>query len=265
MGVDEETIRGFRNVLLKIFDEQKSAWSPENQSEHKPSKSARELYNQYCYTHWHPIEGREFETWLNSPVEEVDSRDDSNGEKESNGDPAEEINIDFSARKAILILPPLLKNPDFVPILNLNCKLNRRQNSLRLYVLMVRLDDANKLQGIGFRFESPEIEQYAYTENEDQETKANEGLHDFYHAQLITGFNYGPPVEIPIWLPVTQPSFPLPADDPITLVFALLLTFYGKKYCWEFYSNHRSNLPELSSRIEKMNAWIGWQAFEQGK
>ena len=130
------------------------------------------------------------------------------------------------------------------------------QNSLRLYILMVQLDQEKKLQGIGFRFESPEIEQY------DNDTQANEGMHDFYHAQLITGFCYGPLVEIPNWLPVTQPSFPLPADDPITLVLALLLTLYGKKYCWEFYSKHSSNLPELSNYIKKMNEWIKWKSFD---
>lgn len=230
MGVDEETIRGFRNLLLKIFDEQKSAWSAETQN---IQSKALECYYQ-CGS-WKQISAREFENWLSSK--------------------GNEIEIDFSTRQAILILPPLIEDNEFVPILNLRCKLNRNQNSIRIYIIMVRLDEKKKLQGIGFRFESPEIEQYAYTENEDQ---ANEGLHDFYHAQLITGFSYGPPVEIPNWLPVTQPSFPLPANDPITLVFALLLTFYGKKYCWEFYSKHGSNLPELSSRIEKMNEWIEW-------
>ncbi|MBE7468416.1 MAG: hypothetical protein HS114_04700 [Anaerolineales bacterium] len=175
------------------------------------------------------------------------------------------MDIDFSTRKAILVLPPLEEDQEFIPFLKLKCELGEDINSMRLYVLLARLNkEDRKLYGIAFRFECPENEQYRRKEN-DKSIEAKEGIHDFYHAQLITGISYGPPIEISNWLPVTQPSFPLLADDPLTLVFALLMTLYGKKYCWDFYSRHATNLPELGPRIKKLHPWVKWKAMENKK
>ena len=243
--MDKAAIRAFRNLLLKIYDEQKNDWSLETQSGRKPSAEARDLYDVYCYNTWHPINEKEFENWLNESDEKLD--------------------VDFSKKRAVLYLPPLEKDAEFVPVLSLKCTLSKTINSIRLYVLLFRHgEEGQKPYGIGFRFESPENEQYERQSEDDEQQGPGEGLHDFYHAQLITGFGYGPEIEIPGWLPCTQPSFPLPADDPVTLVFSLLMTLYGKRYCWEFFRKHASNLPDLGPRIKKIQPWIKWKALEEG-
>lgn len=240
--MDKATIRAVRDLLLMIYNEQKSDWSPETQSGRKPSPEAQELYNQYCSFGWRPIHEKEFEDWLKVSDDKLD--------------------VDFSTRGAILVLPPLEKDRVFVPILNLKCTLSESINSLRFYVLLVRVDEEHRdLRGIGFRFECPESEQYPKKEG-DEQIETGEGLHDFYHAQLITGFSYGPPIEIPNWLPISQPSFPLLADDPVTLVFALLMTLYGKKYCWDFYNRHVANLPDINPHIKRLQPWVKWKAME---
>jgi len=239
--MDKATIRALRNLLLIIYDEQKSDWSSETQTGRKPSSKAKELYEKYYYNKWHPVEETELEGWLN----------------ESDG----KLEIDFSERKAVLYLPPLEKNAEFVPVLSLKCKIGEMINSMSLYVLLIRSGkDSQKPYGIGFRFESPESEHFEKSPGEEQ-PETGEGLHDFYHAQLITGFDYGPEIEIPDWLPTSQPSFPLLAYDPVTLVFALLMTLYGKKYCWDFYNKHATNLRDLNPRIKRLQPWIKWKAI----
>ena len=91
----------------------------------------------------------------------------------------------------------------------------------------------------------------------------SESIHDFYHTQLIQSFGNSPfdrkvQVECPSWLPVSQPSFPLTANCPITLVFSLLLTLYGKRYCWEFFHNHNPQLNDLKQQMNKLDEWIKW-------
>ena len=40
----------------------------------------------------------------------------------------------------------------------------------------------------------------------------------------------GPLIGCPEWLPETQPSFPLPATNSVTLMLAMLITLYGLDY-----------------------------------
>lgn len=234
--MDKSTIRALRDLLLTIYEEQKSDWSEQTLTGRKPSDKARDFYRQYSYNVWHQVEEREFEKWL----------------KES----PDKLEVNFSKRKAILFLPPLEKDGDFVPILNMECEVGETINSMSLYVLLVQeREEGKKPRGLAFRFESPENEHY--------EEESNEGLHDFYHVQFIKGFEYGPEFEIPQWVPMSQPSFPLLADDPLTLVFALLMTLYGKKYCWDFYNRHVANLPELEPSIQKLHTWVKWKGLKE--
>ena len=238
--MDKATIRALRDLLLIIYDEQKSDWSGDSLRGRKPSNVAKEFYERYGYTNWNQVKETEFEKWLRL--------DETTGQ----------MNVRFSDRKAILFLPPLEKDEDFVPILNMECKVGESINSMSLYVLLVQeREEGREPRGLAFRFESPENEHY--------EEDSNEGLHDFYHVQFIKGFEYGPEFEIPQWVPMSQPSFPLLANDPLTLVFALLMTLYGKKYCWDFYNRHVANLPELESSIQKLHAWVKWSGLEKKK
>jgi hypothetical protein len=236
--MDKATIRALRDLLLAIYDEQKSDWSGDSLTGRKPSDEAKEFYNRYGYANWNQIRETEFEKWLNESPDKLE--------------------IDFSDRNAVLFLPPLEKDGDFVPILNMKCEVSETVNSLSFYILLVRLGkEGQQPYGLAFRFESPENEHYEHKVDNE-----GEGLHDFYHVQLITGLSYGPNLEIPKWVPVSQPSFPLLADDPLTLVFAILMTLYGKKYCWDFYIKHAANLPALGPRIKKLHTWVKWKSLE---
>jgi len=162
---------------------------------------------------------------------------------------SETVEVGFSERRKVLYLPPLEKNQEFVPVLSLWCKLDETGAKMALRVMLVsRGGNEGMLRGIGFRLESP------YGDEDDEENK--EGRHDFYHAQLIRNLGWGPLVEGPSWLPETQPSFPLTADDPVTLMLCLLLSLYGKKYCWTFYTEHQ--IFDLKSHLDRLDTWIKW-------
>ncbi|MCP4602197.1 MAG: hypothetical protein GY847_17055 [Proteobacteria bacterium] len=182
---------------------------------------------------WKPS-ARAYETWrtLVGPWPPI-------GEKELSDlfPDSEAVEIDFSARSKVLYLPPLEKNVDFVPVLQMQCTLDEERTDISLKVMFVRSikGDEKQLGGLGFRLES------------------GEGRHDFYHAQLIRDFGWGPAIESPHWLPETQPSFPLAANCPVTLMLCLLLSLYGKKYCWTFVTEH--GIFNLESHLKKINEW----------
>ncbi len=239
-----KTIAALRELFLSLYKEQESDWSYETIGR-KPSRIARKVWE---YQSWPPIQQRELEKWL------------------SISDELDEFHVDFTEKRRFLYLPPLEKNADFVPILSLKCTLNETKTAIRLHVMLISHGgDEQPFHGIGFRLDSPESQQQNEQDEDDDEEekkkKNKDGRHDFYHAQLIRGFGWGPNVENPDWLPCTQPSFPLLADDPVTLVFALLLTLYGKKYCRDFYIKHSSNLPDLGRYMEKLQPWIKWKSL----
>lgn len=167
---------------------------------------------------------------------------------------AEVVEVDFSGRRKVLYLPPLEKNPEFVPYLSLWCKLEETGASMALRVMLVsRGESEGEFRGVGFRLESPH-------ENEEDEGDERDeaGRHDFCHAQLIRSLGYGPRVECPSWLPETQPSFPLTADGPVTLVLCLLLSLYGKRYCWNFYTEHQ--IFDLKSHLNRLATRMKWSS-----
>lgn len=162
---------------------------------------------------------------------------------------SEVVEVHFSERSKVLYLPPLEKHTQFLPVLSLWCDLDGTRTKMTLKVMLISSGgDGGNLHGVGFRLESPHGEE----ENEEDESK-KVGRHDFYHAQLIRSLGYGPPVECPSWLPETQPSFPLTADDPVTLMLCLLLSLYGKRYCWTFYTEHQ--IFDLRSYLNKLDTW----------
>jgi hypothetical protein len=112
-----------------------------------------------------------------------------------------------------------------------------------------------KLCGISFRLENPHREQ----QEEAQENE--EGTHDFYHAQLVKSPGSLSFIEYPTWIPDRQPSFPLTAKCPVTLVLCLLLTLYGKNECWEFVSQDTAFFNLLRSYVSELQPWIKWEAL----
>jgi hypothetical protein len=222
----DRTIGALREILLRLFQEQAREWSPRRRRR-RVSPKAQDVWDELSQNWWQPLEEKELEKLLKV---------------------ADELHLEFSKNK-VFYLPPLEKgDAEFVPALSMKCDIKDNASDLELRVMLVRRDESNgKLQGIGFRLESPEGK--------------GEGRHDFYHAQLIKGFRNGKDVESIPWLPDSQPSFPILARNPITMVLALLITLYGKNYCWEFYTTHSLHRADIKRYMEELNEWINWPAF----
>jgi hypothetical protein len=111
-------------------------------------------------------------------------------------------------------LPPLDSDNDFIPMLSFNCNLREAPPIIEMRIGMYRYnnDDNNQFQGIGFRFE-----------------KHEESNHDYYHMQLTKI-----PIEIQTheylnWMPEHIPCVLLPADNSVSLIFSMLVSFYGNR------------------------------------
>ena len=176
--------------------------------------------------------------------------------------------MNFCKFGKVLYLPPLEKDARFVPILSLSCTLKETRSIAQLKVMLVSLDDCfeedRKFYGIGFRMETPE----SWKQNTDQPAKP--GRHDFHHAQLIQKFDQKKldkkvKIECPCWIPVTQPSFPLPAECPVTLLLCLIVTLYGRKYYNDFMGLYFNNSKgsEIKPYKDKLDPWINSTNIQQ--
>ena len=226
-----------KDLLILLFKKQTSAWITRN-PKNKPTKKALKTYNAII-NKWEPITFEEIAYLFNEP----------------------QLNLDFSKWGKVLYLPPLKKDGHFVPILSLYCKWNKTHSIAKLRVMLVclgnRTDECQKPYGIGFRLETPE------STNQTETPAGNEGIHDFHHAQLIKKFgkdNLDSKLQIdcPSWLPETQPSFPVPAKCPMSLLFCLIATLYGRKE----YNNLRNEFRERSDHsmvgehLKELDKWI---------
>ena len=119
-----------------------------------------------------------------------------------------------------LFLPPLDLNKEFIPILSVNCDYRTTPPSMRLCVGMFSLDKKRELEVFSFRFE----------------TGNSPSNHDYCHAQFVRRFRReGDGVSfssLPDWVPETYPCILVPANNPISLIFCMLLSFYGKN-AWQ--------------------------------
>lgn len=116
-------------------------------------------------------------------------------------------------------LPPLDEDKDFIPILSLSCDFNKNPSEIYLRIGMYRYpkEDASKLQGFGFRFERHGMQQNS------------KSSHNYYHMQVTTKPHDYIPHETPAWIPESIPCVLMPAENPVSLVFCMLICFYGKK------------------------------------
>jgi len=136
----------------------------------------------------------------------------------------------------VLYLPLMEEEPDFLPVLSFECRLDDDYDVMKLRLLLVHYDRSEgKPHGIGFRMEE------------------GENIHGFYHTQLIKNLTgaattENSPIECPLRFPETQPAIPLKAQDSITLVLCLLISLYGIEYCWSLANEHQ--LSELNSYLE---------------
>jgi hypothetical protein len=218
-------IGALREILIPLYQEQARDWSPKRRRR-QVSPRAQNVWEELTQRWWPSLEERELEKLL----------------KVTN-----ELHLEFSGNK-VFYLPPLERDAEFVPVLSMKCDIRDDVNDIKLRVMFVRRDEnSGKLQGVGFRLESPE--------------DRGKGRHDFYHAQLITGFHNGRDVESISWLPDSQPSFPILAKCPVTLILSMLITLYGKNSCWEFYNNHSLHRSDIKKYMTDLHEWINWPDF----
>ena len=139
--------------------------------------------------------------------------------------------------------------------------------------MLVCLDENGKPRGIGFRLETPESMNQdvepSESQNQGANTNSKEGIHDFHHAQLIRKFgnklDSKLKIECPSWLPQSQPSFPLPAKCPVTLLLCLIVTLYGRKCYNKFVSDHLNQYGKSAVKPyeKKLEPWVNWEQHQK--
>lgn len=241
------TFSEFIELLCKIqesiWDDNNPVWL-ETDPTWKRSDHALETYKS-LYSNWKPISYDTIEYQLRYP----------------------KVELNFSQWGNVIYLPPLKKDSKFVPILSPYCILNETQSIARLQVMLVRrgnnTDEDKKPHGLGFRLETPEnMNQAMNSTGRSQNMGANNdiGMHDFHHAQLIHRFRHEKLDLLNIyslpWLPQSQPSFPLPAKCPITLLLCLIVTLYGGKSYMLFFNKYKSAITGIESYLGKLKLWI---------
>jgi len=161
----------------------------------------------------------------------------------------ETLQIDFLLQRKVLFLRPSEKGGFLLPVISLKCDFARQPTAeLRLRVGLCVLGADDRLRVLGYRFEMPEND--------------GSGRHDFYHLQLIRSFEKGAPAlndpEVGLdWIPDVQPSFPLDATGPLTLMLSFLVTVYGLWYLDEM----RTEELVPASYLESLSCWKGRPSF----
>lgn len=125
--------------------------------------------------------------------------------------------VDMRDKKLFVYLEPSERN-NLLPLLTIHTSSNWVH--FRAYALLNVFDEDSKLRTLGIRFETDEGEGDSH----------GTGDHDFCHAQFFKELGSGSRLPIPPWLPDSQPSFPLDADDQVSLILCMLVSLYGGDY-----------------------------------
>ncbi len=120
-----------------------------------------------------------------------------------------------------LFLEPVV-DKTILPLLTLET--SNQWVNFRAYVLLTMLDQCAALQALAIRFE---------TDEGVPQPSGMLGSHDFSHAQLCRYINGNTRATTPSWLPESQPSFPLDAEDQIGLVLCMLTSLYGGRHVFD--------------------------------
>lgn len=89
--------------------------------------------------------------------------------------------------------------------------------NFRIYTLLTTLDENSDIQALSIRFET----------DEGGHQSKGDGSHDFCHAQFCNSISNRVCATTPKWLPESQPSIPVDAEDQISLVLCMLISLYG--------------------------------------
>lgn len=220
------------SILEVLFEEQEKAFSSQNPE----SVKYRDILETLALNRWNCLTTQEM----------VEIKQEWGGNR----------TIDFERRAGskILFLPPLELEPGFFPVMWMNCDGKTYCTTIRIIMLKHKGADIRPPDkvywGFNFRIESP----HTFCPG------INQGIrHEFYHTQLSKNFGLGGAefYDTIDWLPNKQPSFPLLATDPITMVFTLILTLYGKKYFLDIigklHDKHLNGLPHVKIFMECIN------------
>lgn len=123
--------------------------------------------------------------------------------------------VEMRTYNQFLPLEPIKK--DIIPFVTLQS--SESWIHFRIYALLTILDKDCNLQSLGIRFETDE-----------GDVEGSPGSHDFCHAQLCNNINKHVGGLSSSWIPESQPSIPLDADNQISLVLCMLTSLYGGAY-----------------------------------
>ena len=129
--------------------------------------------------------------------------------------------LGLRAQRRFLFLEPIA-DKRILPLLTLES--SNEWINFRVYVLLTMLDQCATLQALAMRFETGEGGYHSI---------GTPGAHDFCHAQLCGYINRTTQATTPSWLPESQPSFPIDAEDQVGLVLCMLTSLYGGRHVFE--------------------------------
>lgn len=156
-------------------------------------------------------------------------------------------------RNFYLYLRPIEHGTIMIPILNLKYDFGCSIPRIRIYLGLFQRHE-NHIKGIGYRFETPE-----------GISTSGSGRHHFYHLQMIRGFPQGGPFyppELMSWLPDSEPTIPLDAENPIHLICCLLIGLYGLEEFRTFLGFLTTSDRSIGKKIEEIISKLRYISFE---
>ena len=164
--------------------------------------------------------------------------------------------VDLVEQRTVFVLHPPDRGDAVLPVVTFRCDFDNRPTLCRLYTALYFLrpggEGDSRLNIIGLRYDTPE--------------GFGVGVHDMFHLQFINGFRKDGPFQDEkidtLRFPAKQPSVPLDACDPVTLLISLLVSIYGLDYLEEIVRIDAGAKPF----IQKMMCWqMRNQLRDQGK
>lgn len=151
-------------------------------------KLAKKIYNEYELS---PFDARAFRSYLGGCSK-----------------------VEMRKNRRCLILRRTTKE-NILPIVTIQS--SEKWVHFSIYTILIMTNEVCDFESLLIRFET----------DERRLQNGSAGAHDFYHAQLCNSIDSRIKASTPPWLPDSQPSFPMDADDQISLVLCMLISLYG--------------------------------------
>ena len=157
--------------------------------------------------------------------------------------------IGLRSQHRYLFLEPV--GETILPLLTLDT--SNQWVHFRAYVLLTMLDQCSVLKTLAIRFE---------TDEGVPQPNGLRGPHDFCHVQLCRYIDCRAPAITPNWLPDSQPSIPVDAEDQIGLVLCMLTSLYGGRHVVERLNT--TGERDLRQHLQKVRALADRPGSEAG-